>query len=223
MTGTALSEASERRILGGNQHALPLEIFPSGLAYVALGHLHLAQCVGGPSVRYSGSPLPLSMAEVEYEHQVALVDIDVRGNQVAEWRPLRVPRHADLVRIGPLPLEQALVRIGDLPLRGDPRPAPFVEITVTLDAPDPTVRRRVEEVLRDRHARLVAVRVERVGSTEALGDGISGASLGDLDPVEVFRRRYAQQHDGDVPVDLMTAFEELLDGLSGDSVAEGAA
>jgi exonuclease SbcD len=54
----ALSELSERKILGGNQHALPAAIFPDDVAYVALGHLHLAQAVGRPAVRYSGSRSP---------------------------------------------------------------------------------------------------------------------------------------------------------------------
>lgn len=37
-----LSELSERRVLGGNQHALPAELFAAA-DYTALGHLHLAQ------------------------------------------------------------------------------------------------------------------------------------------------------------------------------------
>ena len=59
MRGTAISELSERKILGGNQHAIPRAIFPDDWAYVALGHLHLAQAVeASEQVRYCGSPLP---------------------------------------------------------------------------------------------------------------------------------------------------------------------
>src|SRR5438105_11066924 len=43
MTGGLVSELSERKIQVGNQHALPVDIFPTELAYVALGHLHRAQ------------------------------------------------------------------------------------------------------------------------------------------------------------------------------------
>ncbi len=62
LAGTHLSELSERRIFGGNQHALPAETFPETLTYAALGHLHLAQAVGGRRAsafqRLADSPLP---------------------------------------------------------------------------------------------------------------------------------------------------------------------
>ncbi|CAA9890717.1 Nuclease SbcCD subunit D (fragment) [Candidatus Methylobacter favarea] len=71
-----LSELSERKILGGNQHALPAELFPDAIAYVALGHLHLAQQVGANEhIRYSGSPIPLAFDEAGYPHQIVQVDI----------------------------------------------------------------------------------------------------------------------------------------------------
>src|SRR5690606_31973669 len=47
-----LSELSERRVLGGNQHALPANIFASA-DYTALGHLHLSQSPA-EGVHYSG-------------------------------------------------------------------------------------------------------------------------------------------------------------------------
>ncbi len=76
MVNGAVSELSERKILGGNQHALPVELFPDDIAYVALGHLHLAQRVGTHEhIRYSGSPIPLSFDETDYPHQIVQVEI----------------------------------------------------------------------------------------------------------------------------------------------------
>ena len=69
-----LSELSERRVLGGNQHALPAELFAAA-DYTALGHLHLAQSPA-EGVHYSGSPLPLSLAEANYNHQVLEVTFE---------------------------------------------------------------------------------------------------------------------------------------------------
>ena len=60
MTGTRLSDLSEREALGGDQHALPADLFPDRVTYAALGHLHLAQAVGRHEhIRYSGSDPPL--------------------------------------------------------------------------------------------------------------------------------------------------------------------
>jgi exonuclease SbcD len=54
MVNSCVSELSERKILGGNQHTLPVELFPEDIAYVALGHLHLAQKVGANEhIRYN--------------------------------------------------------------------------------------------------------------------------------------------------------------------------
>src|SRR3546814_17067433 len=77
MAGGAVSEESERNIVIGNAEALPASLFPESVAYVALGHLHKPQQVAGQArIRYSGSPLPLSFAEVNYPHQVLLVELD---------------------------------------------------------------------------------------------------------------------------------------------------
>ncbi|MBF6624336.1 MAG: exonuclease subunit SbcD, partial [Pseudomonas stutzeri] len=65
MAGGAVSEESERNIVIGHAEALPASLFPASIAYVALGHLHKPQRVAGQErIRYSGSPLPLSFAEV---------------------------------------------------------------------------------------------------------------------------------------------------------------
>ena len=65
--GTEL-DGAERRILVGGQHAVPASVFPDEAAYVALGHLHKAQKIGGEKVRYSGSLMPLSASEIDYRH-----------------------------------------------------------------------------------------------------------------------------------------------------------
>ncbi|MDD5581050.1 MAG: exonuclease subunit SbcD [Methylobacter sp.] len=98
MVNGCLSELSERKILGGNQHALPVELFPDNIAYVALGHLHLAQRVGlNEHIRYSGSPIPLSFDEAGYTHQV--VQVDIKPGLPLETMAVKIPRSIELIRI----------------------------------------------------------------------------------------------------------------------------
>lgn len=59
--------------------------------YVALGHLHGAQFVGRPEVRYSGSPLMYSFSEVSHEKSATLVQLDEEGVSI-ETRSL-APLH----------------------------------------------------------------------------------------------------------------------------------
>ncbi len=195
MVGTTLCELSERRVLGGNLHALPADIFPDDVAYAALGHLHKAQRVGGrEEVRYCGSPLPLSLAEGRNRHQVCLVDM-VEGRCV-EVRPIPVPRAVDIVRIpkvGSLPLDQVLERIDELPRFEDfpdPRACPYLELRVLLDRPEPDLRVQVEERLAGRGPRLARLTIEFPASWQSLADGTEQV-LRDLTPEGVFRSLYS--------------------------------
>jgi exonuclease SbcD len=76
VSGGEETQASERRILVGGENAVPVSVFPEEASYVALGHLHKPQAVGGKQVRYSGSLVPLSAAEMDYQHQLVMVEID---------------------------------------------------------------------------------------------------------------------------------------------------
>ncbi|MDD4573222.1 MAG: exonuclease subunit SbcD [Sphaerochaeta sp.] len=51
------------------------DMFPPSIDYLALGHLHVPQMVGGFShMRYSGSPIPMGFGEAKQEKQVVLVE-----------------------------------------------------------------------------------------------------------------------------------------------------
>jgi len=98
MVNGNVSELSERKILGGNQHALPVELFSNAVDYVALGHLHLAQTVGANEhIRYSGSPIPLSFDESHYVHSV--LQVEVTAGQGVAITKLKIPRSIELLRI----------------------------------------------------------------------------------------------------------------------------
>jgi DNA repair protein SbcD/Mre11 len=67
---------SEREIHIGGLGALPARNFPSAFTYVALGHLHRPQACGTcESIRYSGSPIPLSFSECQDQKELRLLEI----------------------------------------------------------------------------------------------------------------------------------------------------
>ncbi len=216
MVGTELSHMSERRILGGNQHALPVNIFPKDVAYVALGHLHQPQRVGRREhVRYPGAPVPLAMNEARYRNQVVVVDLD--GEVAADIRPVYVPRAVELLRVPkvrPAPLHEVLPQLEALPNRDLITPdeqRPYLEVRVALPQPEPSLRRDIEDALVGKAARLVRVEVHYTGDDQTLSDAVPGASLKDLQPLDVFLRRYERDHSDPPPQPLVDAFETLLD------------
>ncbi|MEJ1298582.1 MAG: exonuclease SbcCD subunit D C-terminal domain-containing protein [Candidatus Sedimenticola sp. (ex Thyasira tokunagai)] len=217
MVGGELSEMSERRILGGNQHALPVNIFGEAVVYAALGHLHLAQRVGGHEhIRYSGSPIPLSLSEVNYAHQV--VELEMVAGKVSRIEPLKIPRKVDILRIpqgGAVPLDQVVTALGELKLDHgmSHHSYPFLEVRVLLERPEPALRRQIEEAITDLPLRLLKVTIEYSGSGGSLADKQSETRLEELQPEQVFLQCYRRSHDEPPPQLLLDCFHQLLESV----------
>ena len=215
MVGTALSGVSERKILGGNQHALPHDLFPEDVAYVALGHLHKAQQVGRNGVRYCGSPFCLDFSEAPYAHQVCVVELEGEALKSVECVP--VPRLVPMLRIpdtGHLPLSELLKRLEGLPrleAASQTSPRPFLEVYVSLDGPEPSLHEKIHQEMEGCLARLLRINIRESGVTGALGDGEGTVDLQDLQPQEVFGRLHLREHGTEASAPLLAAFHELLE------------
>ena len=214
MTGGQLSEESERRILIGGSEALPVSLFDPAMTYVALGHLHRAQRVGGQErVRYSGSPLPMSFAEIHYPHQVIRVDLE--GGLLREIKPISIPRFVELLRVPaqPAPPNEVLDQLAALDLADAPlETQPYLEARVLFNAPESGLRTRIEAALDGK-----PVRFARIESNYRIETGRPGAdnpqSLDELErlqPDEIFKKLHLQQYGTEPSNDLLEAFRELL-------------
>ena len=201
LSGATLSASiAERRILIGGEHAVTGRIFPEGLAYVALGHLHKPQAVGFDTVRYAGSPFPMSNAERGYDHGVTLIDIDGGAVGVAH-RPLPRPvpflRIPEAGRIAPEGIAAALEKLGlepDLP-ESD---WPFAQVFVAVDGPAPGIHVDIEEAVAAFPLRLVGIDVKRPDrGPEVVADlppRLSERSPEDVF-AEAFRAEYGSEPD----------------------------
>lgn len=226
MVGGALSELSERQVLGGNQHALPVDIFSEDTDYVALGHLHRAQAVGSRNgVRYSGSPIPLAIDEDTYPHQVLLADVE--AGQHVGIQELLVPRSIDIRRIpGKDGADWATVSaaLNALPASSDDGARdrwPYLEVRVRIDGPRPSLRREVEAIISDKAVRLVKLIAMREGEGGALAQAVEARELADLRPHEVLGRKWERDYGGTPPDPVLACFHELVDELG--QTAGGAA
>ncbi|MGE4407656.1 exonuclease SbcCD subunit D C-terminal domain-containing protein [Pseudomonas sp.] len=209
MAGGAVSEDSERNIVIGNAEALPASLFPEAIAYAALGHLHKPQQVAGQArIRYSGSPLPLSFAEVNYPHQVLLVELD--GERLANIESLPVPRAVEMIRIGRAPLAEVIAALEALPPSGlfDDH-LPWLEVRVLLDEPLPDLRARIETALAGKAARLVRIASEYAGRR---GESESQVLLGldQISPQELFARAWEEQFGNPPDDQALDDFATLL-------------
>jgi exonuclease SbcD len=219
MVNGAVSELSERKILGGNQHALPVELFPNDISYVALGHLHLAQRVGiHQHIRYSGSPIPLSFDESDYPHQV--IQIEIKAGQPVETTAIKIPRSIELLRI-PNGKDFAVLSdvigqlenlsLDDLPIEQQP----LLELRIRLEKPEPGLRQQIEEVIAKLPVRLLKISTAYSGNEKSLADLKIEERLEELQPLDVFQRCYQNKYDQEAPEALNALFNELVESLQG--------
>lgn len=208
--GASASE-SVREIYVGALEAFPTQAFPP-VDYLALGHIHRPQCVGGLNhIRYSGSPLALSFDEADTGKQMWLLDF--AEGQLSEVSAL------------PVPCAQALASLsGDLVSL----PAQLAAVAAQGSAERPVwleVRVRGDDYLSDLAARVAALAdglpVEILRVRRERGDAVAslsadpGDTLDALSPLEVFERRLAQetltpeQHDG-----LLSRYRQVLAELA---------
>lgn len=219
-TGAELSDddRSERIIMGGLE-SVTADSFPEGLAYTALGHIHKAQRVGGrEEVRYSGSPLPMSFSEKNYRHQVVEVTIDKGERTGCEVLP--VPLMTPLMRVPAKPSspEEVLLQLQALPPaeeKEDRSRWPYLEVQVLLSEPDPGFRHRVEETLADKAVRLTSIvpSYPKREEEEAVVP-LTYTDLQKINPVDMLRHTFANRFGGELPDELETLFNQVMQEVS---------
>ncbi len=201
VAGGLESEGAERRILVGGEHAVPPDVFPEDADYVALGHLHKVQEIGGPRVRYCGSLIPLSATELAYRHGVSLVTIGdgpVRTEHVAIERPVpfrRLPDDGDM----------ALGELGDRLMALDVDPGlpvdlrPFLQVRLAREGLPAGYRAEVDRVAERFPVRVVDVRVASAidETPDLVPAGIPTVRLAERDPEEIFRLAFLRTHGVD--------------------------
>jgi exonuclease SbcD len=215
VAGGLESEGSERRIFVGGEHAVSPAVFPDIAAYVALGHLHREQAVERATIRYSGSPLPLSATEIPYVHGVSLVTL---GDGRVDVEHIPIERPVPFLRLperGEMRLDEVGDRLKALGLPADlpVERRPFVQVWLSregLEGPAASWRVEVERVAEPFPVRLVgpprlAPALERA-TESALGPLLR---LADLRPEDLFCRAFAQKHGAEPGPEHIAVFHKV--------------
>jgi len=196
---------SERDLAVGGAANVPAWVF-DGIDYVALGHLHGPQVVGGGLGRYSGSPLAFSFSEAGQAKSVALVEITAGALLLVELLPAPVPRALANLR-------------GTLDeLLADPRLAAHEDAWVQATLTDPVRPADAMERLRRRFPHAVALAFDPQGAGARAED--SYQRLRGLDDDELVQRFVADTRGRAAGDDELAL---LRDALTARRVAELAA
>lgn len=204
---------AEREIHVGTLGQITADAFPDTFDYVALGHLHRPQVVGGRAhVRYSGAPVPLSFTESGHPQQVLLLTF-ANGAAAPQVEALDVPCTRRLLRLRG-PLDEVLTKIADYDNAAYEHEA-WAEVAVDSGLPWAVVQEQLREAWQSTAGQLRVLVIRKLRLDEAVNPaGLDPAEvvphLDELTPRAVFEQLLAtKNYDEEARVELLATFGEL--------------
>ena len=210
--GQTMDGDGVRELYVGSLARVAAGIFPPCFDYLALGHLHVPQRVGGSATRrYSGSPLAMGFGEAGQAKSVCRVRFAADQVMVA---PLEVPVFQQLERIRG-DLAGILDRLQTLAAAGS---RAWLEIEYTGDEVVGDLRDRLDQAIAGTSMEILRIRNSRLVDG-ALGQLHAEETLDDLDAEQVFLRRLAQEPLPEEQVqELLATYRETLSSLHDDDL-----
>ncbi|WP_300674246.1 exonuclease SbcCD subunit D C-terminal domain-containing protein [Desulfoluna sp.] len=196
---------SERTIHIGNLGSISGGQFPECFDYVALGHLHRAQKVAkDENIRYSGSPIPLSFSEATGEKEIRLIET---GHGTLTQETLAVPAFRRLIRLKgeaqALKEKLTALEVAETDM------TPWLELVVKGSLTSTTLNEELRALADAKGAEVLKVGLD-AGKRKSVDLELSGLTISELKPEEVFKRRL-DAYDGEVPTETLSqCFAHLL-------------
>lgn len=185
----ASASDSVREIYVGSLEAFPTSAFPPA-AYIALGHIHRPQKVGGlEHIRYCGSPIALSFDEARQQKEVLLVELD--GNGLRSIQPLPVPRFQPLLSLRGS-LKELEVQIKQAAEQGTAEQPVWLEVLVGTDDYLSDLQLRIAALCEGLPVEVLRIRRERGTASTGL-QGQAKETLDELSVEDVFAQRLSSE------------------------------
>lgn len=208
--GETTADDGVRELYVGSLVYVPVSVFNGHFDYVALGHLHVPQKVAGyDSIRYSGSPIPLSFGEAKQEKSVCMVEFSGR-KALVQLIPVPVFQKLEQIKGDK---EKIFAEIEELSAAGSDS---WLEVIYEGEEIVTDLKELLEDALSGSDMELLRIRNSRI-SERIQGMADSGESLEELDVNEVFERcldmhlTVPEQRD-----ELFSAYNEIVASLHED-------
>ena len=204
----SLTSDSERDIHIGNLGEISSHQFPSYFDYIALGHIHKPQKLGGDDqIRYSGSPLPLSFSERKDQKQVVLLHFD--GKKVSYQESVLTPISRQLILVKGT-LNEVIKKLEAFEEANDFET--WVEVQLLEKSYSASLVSDFEFFKSNyKKAKILKYKIqfeESIQGADELFD--EGVDIEDLSPREVFVKKVTDDPNAEL---LLGAFDELMANL----------
>jgi exonuclease SbcD len=211
----ASASDSVREIYVGSLEAFPTSAFPPA-AYIALGHIHRPQKVGGlEHIRYSGSPIPLSFDEAKQQKEVLLVEF--AEGALNSVTPLPVPCTQPMYSLRGS-LKMLAEQINQVAEQGTVERPVWLEVLVSTDDYLSDLQVRIAALCEGLPVEVLRVRRER-GTAAANLSSAARETLDELSAEDVFTRRLQQEQLDDAEQEqLQQLYQGVLSSLRDEAV-----
>lgn len=179
------------------------DIFSPLFDYVALGHLHRPQKIGGlEHVRYSGSPLPMSFAEACQQKEIVIACFE---NGKSEINSLPVPGFRNFMSIaGTRP--QILEKLRTLAAANKNKEI-WLEICHNGDDSPGALNNESYKIVENTEIKILRIKTQ--SSAIPTGSARVSKSIAEIEPEEMFSRLLERKNPPDREK-MLSAFRELL-------------
>ncbi len=198
-----------REIYVGSLGQIRADSFPGVFDYVALGHLHTPQTVGGSEiVRYSGAPIPLSFGEAGADKKIIVADFDDKG-KLKKANEITIPVFQSIAvakgRISALKPKLEAIE------KARKTKTVWVEVHLEDSQTEVQVNERLAEMTRPLAVEVLAIKTMRDPAKGFTRDGKSSRTLEALLPAEVFLKRLEAEKkmEESEKKELLHAFNEI--------------
>ncbi|HFA50448.1 MAG TPA: exonuclease subunit SbcD [Bacteroidetes bacterium] len=205
VTGHEASHKQDNIYLGSIEN-IKADQFPKIFDYVALGHIHRPQSIGGKKeVRYSGSLIPLSFSETKDTKSVTLIDFN--KNKIRKIEELELPIFRRLKTIEGS-FEYVQERLEKLHHDYKDGLSVWVEVVVESDTLIPNLNGLLQDFIKNLNIEILKTRLKT--SHFSISEQGEYQELEELDPIDVFTKKC--ESAGRAPDDikeLTATFKEL--------------
>lgn len=218
--GKTLDGDGVRELYVGSLAHVNAGVFPDCFDYVALGHLHVPQKVGGlEHIRYSGSPLAMGFGEARQQKSLCQIDF-AAGSTTPEIELVDIPVFQKMARISG-DLERISGQLSELRAKNE-----SVWLEILYEGADiiTDLREQLEQQTEGSKLEVLRIRNQRI-TQKMLVQNTQEETLDDLNEQEVFERCLdAHQVPSEQREDLLGSYQQVLTSLHEDdgmAAAEG--
>jgi len=156
--------------------------FPTGIDYLALGHLHIPQIVNKQEhIRYSGSPLAMGFGEVNQQKIILSIEFDKQ--YISQITSITIPKFQEFARISGN-IEELIAQLATLITR---QASIWVEASYTGNEIIADLHQQLQDTVNGSNVELIKVYNRQLINQILVNDNQSAAiELNDLTPSQVF-------------------------------------